>query len=324
MRAGWPIALQRLSEAVVSLLPLIAVLFLPLGGALDLIYPWRHPETFTAEERELLTHKASYLNGNGFIARGIFYFVVWIVTAELVRRWSQGRGGATDLEIERRRYRFSAAALPPVALALSFASFDWIMSLNPLWYSTMFPVYFFAGGFVAFLALLTTISQAAKKYDLISAISPSHFYALGRLLFGFTVFWGYAAYFQLMLIWIADKPDEVTYYLQRSHGARLVESVVVAAAQFVIPFAVLLNYRIKRNGGRLSIVALWVLVAHYLDMHWLIAPSVRTHSFLWQDLAALFAVGGLCTAACARLLRGRPLVPTHDSRLPEALGYQSS
>ena len=300
------------------------MLFLPLGGALDLIYPWRHPETFNAEERELLAHKSSYLNGNGFIARGIFYFVIWIVTAEMVRRWSRGRGGAADLDVERRRYRFSAAALPPVSLALSFASFDWVMSLNPLWYSTMFPVYFFAGGFVAFLRSLRRYRKWPKRHDLIAAVSPSHFYALGRLLFGFTVFWGYAAYFQLMLIWIADKPDEVTYYLQRSHGARLVESVVVAAAQFVIPFVVLLNYRIKRNGGRLSIVAMWVLGAHYLDMHWLIAPSVRTHSFLWQDLAALLAVGGLCTAAGARLLRGRPLVPTHDSRLPEALGYQSS
>ncbi len=248
------------------------------------------------------------------------------MTAWLLRRWSLAKDDDPEAEVEHKLHRLSAAALPAVALATSFAAFDWLMSLTPLWFSTMYPVYFFAGGFVAALALLAIVTYLARESGLLPAINESHFYALGRLLLAFTIFWAYAAFFQFMLIWIGNRPDEVHYYLLRVHGRWRVMTAILVVAQFLVPFCLLLNYRLKRHGRALAIVAGWILLAHYVDVHWLIAPALRADRFPlhWLDLAALLAVGGSSVSVALLSLRGRYLVPIHDPKLPEALRYQSS
>ncbi len=327
MRATWPVAVRRLLEAIVGALPLLAVLFVPiLLGAETLYHGWLRPEDITDEHaRALVEHKRSYLNLPFFLVRAGVYFVVWIACGELLRRWSLKADADPALAASRRPDIFSAVALPPVAFAFSFAAFDWLMSLEPTWYSTMFPVYVFAGGFVAALALLTALTRAAERGALLPKLSESHYYALGRLLLAFTIFWAYAAYFQFMLQWIANLPEEVEFYLHRAHGGWGTVAAALVVVQFAIPFLLLLNYRLKRRPGLLAAVALWILAAHYIDVHWLVVPAAPGHParYHWLDLAALVAVVSASVAFAALRLRGKRMAPVNDPALPAALRYES-
>jgi hypothetical protein len=325
MRAGWPIVVRRIVEAIVSTFPLLAVLFVPLVFGLDALYPWLTPERLIdARERALVAHKRPYLNLSFFLARTALFFVIWLVVAGLLRRWSERQDVEPAVDVRGRVYRLSVGALPVVALATSFAAFDWLMSLTPTWSSSMFPVYFFAGGFVAAIALVSLSAYGAQASGHLLMISSSHYYALGRLLLAFTVFWAYAAFFQFMLIWLADRPDEATFYLARANGPWTAMTVLLVAGHFVVPFALLLNYRLKRNASFVGAMGAWILVFHYLDIHWLVVPYARPGGFPlhWLDACALLAVGGFAVAAGLHGARGRRLVP-NDPRLEEALSYES-
>jgi hypothetical protein len=326
MNAGWPTLLRRLTEAMVSLLPLCVLLFIPILAGMPVLYPWMRPEAIADPHvRHVVAERALYLNPLGFVGRAAAYFAVWIFVGFLLRRWSRPRDAAAAATSRDRMFALSGALLPLVGLSISFAAFDWAMTLMPEWYSTMFPVRYFAGGFLGALALLTVLTAAADRAGLVPGVNDSHYYALGRLLLSFVIFWAYTEFFQLMLIWIANKPDEVTFYLARARGGFLALSVVVALAQFVIPFFVLLSYDLKRRREPLAAVAAWILAAHYLDAHWLVIPSgdPRGAAYHWIDLGALLAVGGAAVAYGVLRLRGERLVPVHDPRLPEAIRYES-
>ncbi|AUX23729.1 hypothetical protein SOCEGT47_042590 [Sorangium cellulosum] len=327
MGATWPVAVRRLLEGIIGTLPVLALLFIPLVFGLDRLYgEWLHPESIESEHvRELVLHKTPYLNRPFFLVRTALYFVVWIAFAALLRGGSIRGDARPELAGGGRLRVISIAGLPPVGLTLSFAAFDWLMSLQPTWVSTMFPVYVFAGGFVAAIAVLTVLAFATERAGLLPVLSSSHYYALGRLLLAFTIFWAYAAFFQFMLIWIADRPEEAEFYLHRAHGPWGVVSVVMVVARFVLPFFVLLNYRIKRRPAWLSAVAAWILAAHYIDVHWLVVPDApgERAPYHWLDIAALLAVVGPCVAFAALRLRGKPLVPVNDPALPAALRYES-
>jgi hypothetical protein len=330
MHAGWPTLLRRLTEAMVATLPVLAVLFLPLLAGLRTLYPWLRISTLAdPEERALVALKAPYLNLGWFLARTALFFAVWIVVGEWLCRGSRRTDEMAPeaaAATKERLYALGGALLPLVALTLSFASFDWLMSLTPTWQSTMYPVYFFAGGFLGALALLTVLTSVADSAGRIRGITVSHYYALGRLLLAFTIFWAYIAFFQLLIIWIADKPDEVTFYLARIRGGWRVLSIVLVLAHFVIPFFALLGYDLKRRRAPLTAVAAWLLAAHYLDVHWLVLPASCSAGLAgaWIDLGALLAVAGLTVSYAVFRLRGVRLVPVHDPALPDALRYESS
>jgi hypothetical protein len=326
MGAGWPTLIRRLIEAIVATLPILAALFVPLLFGLRTLYPWLRPETIAdPRERELVALKAPYLNPGGFVVRAAVFWAVWLLVGHWLRRWSEAQDADPAFAARRRLYALSGILLPLVALCLSFASFDWLMSLTPAWSSTMYPVYFFAGGFLGALALLTVLTAAADRAGLLPGVNPSHYYALGRLLLAFVIFWAYIAFFQLMLIWMANRPDEVTYYLPRAHGAWWAMSVILVVTQFGLPFFLLLNYDLKRRRGPLAVVAAWILAAHYLDAHWLVMPTLRPAGSPLRlvDLGALLAVGGVTVGFGVLRLRGRALVPFHDPALPRALRYDS-
>ena len=325
MNAGWPVVVRRLTETIVASLPLLVLLFVPLLFGLHTLYPWTRPETLTDEAtRRLVLARKPYLDVPFFLVRTAIYLVVWAMIGTLLRRWSLARDADPRTEVNARMRALSAGALPAVGVTLSFASFDWLMSLTPGWFSTMYPVYWFAGGFVAALALLVVLTFAAQEAGYLPEISLAHYYALGRMLLAFVIFWAYAAYFQFFLIWIANRPDEVGFFADRARGPWLVVTVVLIVAQFVAPFFALLSYRLKHRPRQLAFVATWILVAHYLDVHWLVMPAVRPRApYHWLDLAAMLAVGGACTAFSLTRLRGRAIVPVHDPALVRALRYQS-
>ena len=304
--------------------PLLCALFLPIGLQANRIYPWLHRLADPADQH-VVELRAHYLNYGAFVGRTIGYFAVWILVSSLLVHWSVAEDGDPRRNRTRWLQALSAGFLPAVALTLSFASFDWLMSLQAPWFSSIYPIYYFAGGFVGDLALLSFLTWAVDRAGLIQGITASHYYALGRLLLGFVVFWAYAAFFQLLLIWIANKPAEVSFYLARLRGGWRAMSVTLAVTHFLVPFVVLLSYDIKRRRGRLAVVALWILCAHCLDVHWLVMPAGFPSGpiFAWVDPCALFAVVGATSAYGVAIFRARNAVPINDPGLTRAIRYDS-
>lgn len=338
MGAKWVTILRRLEEAVTSVFPLLALLFVPIAVGATYLYIWVEPATsmemhageFPPREHleHLLHHKQPYLDLPFFVIRTALFFGIWMLVAELLRRWSLRREADEHASgIERDRV-LSAAMLPLVGIALTFAAFDWLMSLEPAWYSTMFGVYYFAGSFLGGLALLTVLAHATRQSGLLGEeqLTRFHFHALGRLLLAFVVFWAYIAFFQGMLIKIANKPEEVTYYLHRMAGSWEGVTYTLIIGHFAVPFLLLLPRSIKHRPAVLSIIAGWLLVIHYLDVYWLVLPVLYPHGANphWLDLAALAGVGGVSVAFASWRLRGVSLLPEGDPRLAEAMAYRSA
>jgi hypothetical protein len=331
VKAKWNIAIRRLNESVVSVFPLLAVLFIPVAFGLNDLYLWAAPPAdLPHHELSLLHHKQPYLNQPFFLVRALAYFVLWSGTAWLLCRWSQRRDSARS-EVEPmadahgRERAFSSALLPAVALALTFAAFDWLMSLQPFWMSSIFGVYYFAGGFVAAFGLLSILAYAAQRWGAAGEIQPSHFHALGRLMFGFTIFWAYIAFFQAMLINLANEPEETIFYLRRLEGGWKMSTALLVVVRFVVPFFLLLPRRIKFDGAAMAILGAWIIVGHYVDMYWLVMPihSAQGPSLSIWDVCAVCAVAGPCTAFAAWLLRGKAIVPVGDPVLPQSIAYRS-
>jgi hypothetical protein len=327
MGAAWPVAVRRMAEAIVGILPLAAVLFVPLLFGLDRLYPWLRPEAVHDEHTlRLLHHKRPYLNWTAFLIRTAVYLGVFIAVGGLLRRWSLRSDREPLRDACARQRRLGAGALPIVGLAWVFASFDWLMSLDPMWVSTMFPIYTFAGAFLSAIALITVLTFAGQRAGLLPGITESHYYALGRLLLAFTIFWAYAAYFQLMLIWIANVPEEAQWYVRRWEPPWRGVSIALGLARFAIPFFLLLSYGVKRRPAVLAAISVWILAAHYIDIHWLVMPeaeAARGLPYHWLDAGALLAVLGFSVAFAALRLRGHATLPVNDPALPRALGYES-
>jgi hypothetical protein len=326
MNATWPVAVRRVIEAVVGVLPLMAVGFLPLIPGMRFLYPWMRPETITDHEtREAIAHKAPYLNAPSFVVRAFVYFVIWIGVAYMLRRWSLRADRNASLDRKERARILSSVGLPPVSLALTFASFDWIMSLEPTWYSTMFGIYWFAGGILAALGLIVLLVAGAQREGMLARVTSNHYYALGRLLLTFTIFWAYAAFFQFFLIWIANKPEETRWFVVRGVGTWASYSAVLAVTHFVLPFFVLLPYQLKRRPAMLAPIAGWLVVVHWLDMEWLVMPELRPAgpTLHWMDVAGLLCVGGAALAYGTYRLRGESIFPKNDPAIEAAFKYES-
>lgn len=340
--AKWNVALRRLNESMVSVFPLLALLFVPIAFGLHDLYLWMDPSpALPSKELATLHHRQQYLNPPFFLARAAVYFAIWLVSASLLRGWSlrKDRGVSTrsllalvadpasappELSPGPER-AFASALLPPVCLALTFASFDWLMSLEPLWGSSLFGVYYFAGGFVASLGLLSVLGHFARQGRAQAAIRPPHFHALGRMMLGFTIFWGYCAFFQAMLVQIANKPEEVRYYVARSTGGFGWLTLALALSRFALPFFLLLPRGPKFRSGRMAVVGAWLVLGQYLDVLWLILPE-QAHrgplASIWY-LSALLALSGACVAFSALRLRGRAIVPVGDPALAQSISYRS-
>jgi len=315
----WFAPLRRVIEAPTLVFPVLILLGLPIAIDVDWLYPWvDHPRHVTR----------NWLEPTAFALRGALYLAVFTFAAELLRRWSRRRDAAPapipdDEEAVRRERMAGAVLLPPVGLAITFASFDWLMSLDRTWYSTMFGVYVFAGGFSAALALIVVLAR--RHYDHVpGALTGNHFHALGRLLLAFVIFWTYTAYFQGFLIQIADKPVEITFYVARTQGGWTGVLWAVLALHFALPFLLLLPRRPKFRPRYLAGVALLVLAGHVLDFYWIVVPaSGEPLAPWWADLAALVGIAGTCVAFAAWRMRGVPVVPTGDPFLATGIRYAS-
>jgi hypothetical protein len=323
--ARWYVVLRRLTEAVAGTLPLLALLFIPIMAGLRYIYPWAMPVRDASRELQVeIAKKAIYLNVPFFVLRAIAYFAVWIVIAWLLRHWSvrQDREGGVKLTVWSRR--LSAGGVPFLAIALTFASFDWLMSLTPAWWSTIYGVYYFAGAFVAGISLVALLAMLAARSGILAGyVGDEHFGALGMLLLTFVTFWAYIAFAQLLIIWIGDIPAEATWYITRLRGGWGQIGLALLIFHFAIPFLLLLPRAPKRSPRAVAAIGIMLLIMHYFDIYWLAMPELHPEGMTihWLDFASLAAVIGCTTAFGSWLFQRSAPVPVGDPYLDESVRY---
>ena len=325
VQAGWSVVVRRLSEFVSSTVPMFALLFVPIALGMRSLYPWMLPGA--ADHDAALRWKTPYLNTPFFLTRAVIYFSMWTVLALVWARASRRQDATGDPSISERLRRLSGPAILLLALTQTFASFDWIMSLTPDWYSTIFGVYFFAGAFVAASALLAVAVVLLQWMGLLrEVIGVGHLHDLGKMVFAFSCFWAYIAFSQFFLIWYGNIPEETVWYRARIEGSWKATSAILAVGHFIVPFFFFMGRTMKRRPLALALGAGWVLLMHLLDIHWLVMPSVRpgTAAPSALEIVAILGVGGLFLAAIGWMMRRQPLVPVKDPRLPESLSMSEA
>jgi hypothetical protein len=323
-QGGWGIVLRRIGETVFATLPVMAVLFLPLLLGLRDLYSWAVPGA--AEHDALLQWKAPFLNVPFFLIRAVLYFGAWCFIALLYYRGSSGQDASGDPAVSARLRRLAGPSIIVLALTLTFASIDWIMSLPPHWYSTIFGVYFFAGSFVGFIALLSVVAAATRSAGLLdTVISAEHLQDIGKLLFGFTAFWAYIAFSQYFLIWYPNLPEETIWYKARLEGSWSTISLLLMAGHFGIPFFYLMGRAVKRRNSTLAVGGVWILAMHFMDLYWQVMPTLHPDGVRPSalDAAAFVAIGGCFVTAASWLMRRQALVPLRDPRLAESLAFEN-
>jgi hypothetical protein len=289
------------------------------------LYPWLDPQLVVGDA--LLQHKRPFLNLPVYAAGAVACFLIWSWLARFYLRRSLEQDASGDAALTLRMERLSPVALLLLAVTVTFASFDWMMSLTPHWFSTMYGVYYFSGAVVGSLAVIVLMAVALQASGhLRQAITTEHYHDLGKLLLSFVIFWGYIAFSQYMLIWYANLPEETEWYRPRHAGPWGMTSLVLLFVHLLIPFLGLLPRAMKRRKLLLAFWALWLLAAHWLDVYWLVMPTFQPAypPLGLLDLACLVGLGALYAAGVLQVARDRPLVAIGDPRLAEALAFENN
>ncbi|HEV8336639.1 MAG TPA: hypothetical protein VGR67_09500 [Candidatus Polarisedimenticolia bacterium] len=317
---AWGVVLRRLLEAAAMTLPFLFVLFTPLLSGLRRLYPWADEKLVAADP--ILRHKSAYLNPVGFTLRAVVYFAIWSALAIVLNRWSDRQDRTGDPLLVDRLAKLSGAGIALYVLAMTFASVDWMMSLEPHWFSTLYGLLVVMGQALSALAFaILVLASLAARPPLRGRIGPRHFHDLGKLLLAFVMVWTYFAFSQFLIIWAGNLPEEIPWYLKRLTGGWQWFGLALAVFQFAFPFVLLLSMRLKRNPRRLAQVAGLLLLTRLLDVAWTIAPAFHPGRLAihWMDLAAPVAVGGIWLALFLRFLERKPLLPLGDPFLKESI-----
>lgn len=322
--SAWSVTVRRLMENIMASTPVAALLFLVVLAGLPVLYEWAHPEFYRADP--VLQMKMIFFNRNFFIVRAVIYFAVWtllavkLYAASLQQEAGDSRGGS------RKAEWWSGPGVALLFVTTTMASVDWLMSLEPHWYSTIFGIYVYAGGALAFFAALVLICLAFRRAGILTGyITAEHYHDLGKWLFALVVFWAYIAFSQYLLYWYANIPEETIWFKHRLEGSWTWVSALLLLGHFVIPFLVLLPRASKRNLNVLGFMAAWILVMHYVDLHWIVMPTVHRHDFHlhWMDLATFVFAGGVFGMVFWSRLKKHSLVAIGDPRFEQGLHFHN-
>ncbi len=320
--AGWSVALRRVPEAMTSVLPLGGALLLLTFFGIHALYEWSHTEVVVDDP--ILSAKTFWLNTPFFVGRALLYFGLWWFLARKIVALSKHQDANGMVEIGAKNKRYSAAFIVVFAFTFSLASMDWIMSLEPHWYSTIFGIYNFAGLFQTALAAMTILVIMLKRRGpLREVVTADHLHNLGKLVFAFSTFWMYIWFSQYMLIWYANIPEEVTYLINREQGTWVIFTIVNVVFNWAIPFIVLLPQWTKKHEGLLLRVCVIIMIGHWIDLVWMILPpfmSAGPELFVWEMAPMLGAVTAFFYMTFRALSRGN-IVPAKDPMLVESLQH---
>jgi hypothetical protein len=325
---------RRIFEASSRTIPLLAVLSVPILFGREYLYPWTHADLVAHDHA--LQHKALYLNSTFFIIRFVIYFLVWSALSMILNRLSL-RQDTGDVRVNMTIQRLSGAGIVLYALTVTFAAIDWIMSLNPEWYSTLFGFLIMGGQGLAALCFTVVIATwLMPKEPTEGWLQPNHFADLGKLMFAFVMLYAYFNFSQYLLTYAANLTEEVPYMLVRIHNGWQYLALFLTFFHFFVPWLLLLSRDRKRNPRRLVLVALWLLAMRFFDLYMMISPefastgaNLHAHVgeaeevsrlfFHWMDIAAPLGIGGLWMWMFLSQLGRRPLFPVGDPYLREAL-----
>ena len=316
----WGLMIRRPLGAAARTMIWMAIFFIPIVIGMKSIYPWTKPHW--AGEHPLIRAQLTYLSWPRFVIVAAFYFTCWILWAWRIRALSlkfyQDRSPYTNLA----RNRWAGAGLPMIALTLTFASIDWIMSLDPQWHSTMYGITFIVGCGLSAMAFVTFfLSRLADTEAMRGILKPMHLRDLGNLLLTFVMFFAYVQFSEFLLIWYANLHSEIPYYLARITGVWGAIGICIIVFHFFLPFFMLLVRRIKDNPQTIGLVTVIVLVMRYVAIYWLIEPSwsgAQFHYSIWS-LTSLVGIGGVWLWAFINQLKGQTIIPIHETWVDEAI-----
>jgi len=316
----WGLVIRRLLESGSRTIPVMALLFVPILLGLHSLYPWARPEEVAASE--VLRHKAAYLNVGFVVARTVVYFVAWIALTAILNRYSRRQEDTGDPGLPRRMQVFSAGGLILFILTMTFASVDWVMSLEPEWFSTIYGILLMAGQVVsAFCVAIAAAVLLSRAEPLSKVLTPEVLNDLGKMLFASVMVWAYFALSQFLIIWSGNLPEEIPWYLRRMRGGWEWVGLSIILLHFGLPFFLLLMRTVKRDPRRLMQVALLLLVMRVVDLYWMMVPAGETSAYAvhWMDLAALVGLGGIWLFLFARQAGRYSLLPMKDPYMQEAM-----
>ena len=318
---AWGVVIRRPIGAAARVLPVMTAMFLPIALGMRQLYVWTDPDLLLHDE--VLQHKALYLNTPFFLARAAVYFLVWNAISHFLNAWSLEQDRTANPRLARRMQMLSGGGLLAYGLCITFASFDWLMSLEPHWFSTIYGVLILAGqGLSALAFLIIVLVWLSRRPPLDRIVAASHFHDLGNLMLAFVMLWAYFSFSQYLIIWSGNLPAEIGWYLHRLQTGWRAVGLVLILFHFAAPFIVLLSRRVKREPELLVKVAVGILVVRLVDLFWLIAPEFHQHgiSVSWLDIVLPLTLGSIWLACFLRQLRGRAILPVHDPEFDEALG----
>ncbi len=329
---AWGVVIRRVVEACSRTIPILAILFLPIIFGVRNIYEWsRLAQT---GEDEIINHRQPYLSVEWWIIRAIAYFILWGLMAYFLNNWSRRQDEATTYDEAAKPLadagKFSGPTLVFFVLVVTFAAIDWVMTLDPHWYSTIWGFLFVAGwGLSCFSFSVVILAFLSDKAPMNRILGKRHFHDIGKLMLALTMVWAYFNFSQFLIIWSGNLPEETVWYLSRMHGTWGIIGILLILFHFAFPFLVLLSRDIKRDAKWLALLAVFILVMRLVDMFYLIGPNPRigmhghevSFYFTWMDIVAPLAVGGIWLWWFFGELMKHPLVPINDPYLENAIKH---
>jgi hypothetical protein len=317
---AWGLVIRRVLEAATRTIPLMLLLFAPIVLGAAQIYPWMH-HVEMAKSPALEQKARLYLNLPFFTVRTLIYFAVWMLLAYLLNKWSLAQDRTDDRQFTGKMRVLSAPGLILFVLTVTFATVDWAMSLNPDWFSTIYGLLFVAAWALSALAFVIFVLAFLSAHgSMAKVVAPNHFKDLGKLMLAFVMLWTYFAFSQFLIIWSANLPEEIQWYLPRASGGWGVIAVLLVILHFAFPFLLLLSSSLKRNPRKLQLVAVLILGMRCLDTFWMIAPEFSNNfRVTWMDVVAALGIGGVWLAFFAWQLGQRALMPINDPQFDAVL-----
>ncbi len=318
---AWGVVARQSLGAASRVLPYLTVLFIPIVIGMPHLYEWTHGDVVSADP--ILQWKAGYLNTPFFIVRAVIYFALWNGFAFLLNKWAREQDETGDPTLPLRMQRLSAGGLLVYVLTMTFASFDWVMSRDPHWFSTIYGALIVVGqGLTALAFQIIMLSWLARRRPMNEALTPTYLGDLAGLMFAFVILWAYMSFSQYLIIWSGNLPEEIEWYLHRLQTGWRFVGIALVIVHFALPFLLLLMRGIKQNRDLISKVSMFIIFARVVDLFWLISPETHTQGLVisWMDIVLPATLLALWVGLYMQQLRQRPVLPVHDPQFDDILG----
>ena len=318
---AWGVVIRRPAEAAARTLPLVALMFLPILVGIPNLYNWAHADKVAKDP--ILLHKHPYLNVPFFLGRTAIYFAGWIFLSWFFNRWSE-KEDRGDPVAHRKMAALAGPGVLFWGFTVTFMSIDWVMSIEPHWFSTIFGLLFIAGqGLSSMAFLITLMVLLSNRRPMSEVLTPRHLHDLGKFMLALVMVWAYFSFSQFLIIWAGNLPEEIPWYLERLNGGWQFVALLLVFGHFALPFALLLSRDLKRNFKLLAGIAVFILFMRFVDLYWLVAPDFAKGGFhvSWMDFVAPVGVGGIWLWYFLTQLEKRPLMPLNDPQLEGTLQH---